>query len=198
MKSPFLRPALALALALGLAACGGKATFVVGGTVSGLLYPGLILVNGGSELAVPAGATTFAFPNQIDYGATYAVEIKANTQPLHQTCSVLNGSDSAGRMASINIVVQCGLNAYSIGGSVAGLTTDGLVLTNGTSGGTVTIAKGATSYAFGTPVTYGNSYGVTVLTQPTGQTCTVANATGEMQDAAVTNINITCTTTIQG
>lgn len=198
MKSTFLRPALALALALGLAACGGKATFVVGGTISGLAFPGLILVNDGSELAVAAGATTFAFPNQIDYGAAYSVTIKANTSPLHQTCSVLNGADTAGRMASINIGIVCGLNAFAIGGTVTGLTTDGLVLTNGTSGGTVTVAKDATGYTFGTAVPYGNTYGVTVLTQPTGQTCTVANPSGLMQDASVGNINITCSTTIPG
>lgn len=198
MKSPFLRPALALALALGLAACGGKAMFTVGGTITDLVHPGLILVNGSTELTVPAGATTFAFPNQIEYGTTYAVSIKTNGQPLHQTCSVANGSDSAGRMASINIVIDCDLNVFSIGGKVTGLTADGLVLTNGTAGGTVTIAKGATSYAFGNPVAYGNTYGVTVLTQPAGQMCTVADNIGLMQDAAVDNINVTCSTTIPG
>jgi len=42
------------------------------------------------------------------------------------------------------------------------------------------------------PVYYNQSYGVTILAQPTGQTCTVTNGTGVMQDAPVTNIAINC------
>lgn len=41
-------------------------------------------------------------------------------------------------------------------------------------------------------VPYGQTYGVVVVTQPTGAFCTVANPSGTMGDAAVTNINITC------
>jgi hypothetical protein len=33
---------------------------------------------------------------------------------------------------------------------------------------------------------------VTVLKQPTGQTCTVKNGAGEMKDDPVTSIEVTC------
>ena len=191
MKSLFTRRFAAVALALALGACGGTATFEVKGVIAGLVYPGLILVNnGGPDLPIAAGATTFAFPAHVDYGSTYAVTVKA--QPAHQNCNPVNGSDTAGRLAAINIGISCAVNAFTIGGTITGLTTDGLVLTNGTLGGTNAPAKDATAFTFANSVPYGASYGVTILTQPTGQTCTVANGVGVMGDAAIANMVVTC------
>lgn len=198
MKSSFLRPALALALALGLSACGGSASFGVNGTVAGQVYPGLVLSNNGVDLPIAVGTTSFSFPGSIEYGETYNVVVKTN--PAHQTCEPDErySSDTAGRTASINVPIHCFVNTFSLGGKITGLTTDGLVLTNGTSGGTVGIAKGAAGFVFATQVAYGQSYGVTVLTQPTGQTCVVTNGVGEMGDAKVDNIQVTCNTSIGG
>jgi hypothetical protein len=55
--------------------------------------------NGGDDLPVAAGATSFAFSKQIDYGTTYNITVK--TQPAHMTCSVSAGSASAGHNVSI-------------------------------------------------------------------------------------------------
>ena len=206
MKSSFMRPALALALALGLAACGGtdKAMFTVGGTVGGLQYPGLVLTTNGADLSVAPPATAgstvkFEFPKQIEYGDQYNVQIKQ--QPLHQTCQTLddpthefaNNRDTAGRLAQIDVIVNCFINQFTIGGKISGLTADGLILANGSTGGTVAPAKEATEYTFGSnTVPYGVTYGVTVLQHPTGQVCQVANGTGTMGDANVTNIDVSC------
>ena len=93
------------------------------------------------------------------------------------------------------LVVTCGLVPHAIGGHVSGLTaTDSLVLTNGTTGGTATITAAMATYTFPTQVTFNSSYGVTILTQPTGQTCTVANPVGIMADLAIDNIDVTCVT----
>jgi hypothetical protein len=198
MKSIFTRSAMVLALALGLAACGGKAAFTVSGTVTGLLYPGLVINNKGSDLPLAAGAASYSFPNTISYGDTYDVTVKIN--PLHETClpsaADSNGHaiDTAGRMASISVPIVCALNAFTIGGTVSGLTTDGLVLTNGSLGGTATLTNGTTTFSL-PAVTYGVSYGVTVLTQPTDGSviCSVSpNGTGVMGDAAITDIAVTC------
>ncbi|MCU0755367.1 MAG: hypothetical protein MUE46_09625, partial [Xanthomonadales bacterium] len=40
----------------------------------------------------------------------------------------------------------------------------------------------------------GANFNVSVLTQPTGQACTVANATGTVGTANVTNVNVSCQT----
>lgn len=190
-------PAILLVAALSLAACGGKASFPIKGTVNNVVYSGLVLSSNGMDLPVPVGATSFSFPNSISYGEVFNVLVK--TPPLHQSCNTISpltgfetATDTAGRTATINVSVNCFINTFTIGGSVSGVTTDGLVLTNGTAGGTVTVPIAATSYAFATTVPYNVSYGVTVLTQPTGSVCTVANPTGVMGDAAITNINVTC------
>ncbi|NML61447.1 hypothetical protein HHL21_10230 [Massilia sp. RP-1-19] len=196
MKSSFLRPAAALALALGLAACGGSETFTVKGTVSSLAYPGLVLTNNGVDLPIAVGATTFSFPGSLEYGETYKVLVKAN--PAHQTCLANENfnADTAGRMASINVPVVCAINAFTVGGKITGLTTEGLVLTNGTTGGTVTVVKDATVFVFANSVAFDQSYGITVFKQPTGQTCTVANGVGVMGDAKVENVQVTCNVSI--
>ena len=203
MKSTFMVPALALALALGLAACGGgKASFDVGVTVTGLHHPGLVLTNNGTDKAVAPQAkagdpVTLSFP-AIDYGTAYAVAIKKDAagkdlNPAHQSCSVFNGSDTAGRLAVIEVSVVCSMNTFPLSGTVVGLAADGLVLTNGSTGGKVALAKDATTFAFAAPVAFGVTYGITVLTQPAGLTCSVSqNGTGTMADAAVTDIVVTC------
>ena len=191
MTPTFIRPAIALALALALAGCGGKASFPITGTVANLTYGGLVLTTNGMDLAVAPPATTFTFPNTLSYGDPFAVTVKSS--PAHQTCVVAGGgTDSAGRTAAINVSVVCGLNSAPIGGSISGLTSAGLVLTNGSTGGTVAPAAAATAFTL-TAVPFGVSYGVSVLTQPTGNTCSVsANGTGVMGDTAVTNIVVTC------
>ncbi len=178
-------------LAATLAACGGKASFVVGGQISGLSNQGLVLqLDGGSDLAVAAGATTFSFPNTISYGTEYHVTIK--TQPDHMTCSVANPTGSAGHTTSINVVISCAQNAYTLGGTISNLTGDGLVLVNG-SNGSLTVVKGATSFTMGGTIPVGTAYGLSVYTQPANQTCSIANGSGVMGDANRTNVVVSCT-----
>ena len=203
MKSSLIRPALALALALGLSACGGggKAEFTVAGTVNGLVYPGLILITNGMEIAVappatPGGVVTYAFTNKLENGDEYHVTFKG--QPAHQTCGFATtyrdpiNKDTAGRLPKIDVVVNCEIQDHTIGGKVTGLTVDGLVLTNGSNGGVLTLTKAATTYVMPATVFYGQTYGVTVLTQPAGLTCTVAKAVGVMGDADITDMDVTC------
>ena len=203
MKLSFLRPSLLLALAVALTACGGKATFDVQGTITGLVYSGLVITNRANSdtVTVPAGATTFKLSKSIEYGTEYDVAV--TTTALHQDCSIGNGvnpgngKDTAGRLASINIIVTCRLNAFSIGGAVSGLSADGLVLVNG-SGDQVAVAKAATAFNFPTAVAFDSTFGITVLKQPTGLTCRVANGVGKMGDAAVTNVNVSCVANLGG
>ena len=206
MKSSLMRPALALTLVLGLSACGGKASFPIGVTVTGLQFPGLVLSTNGMDLAVsppanPGDPVTVNFPKSIEYGEVY--NIVPTTMPAHQNCSATNGitsslNNTAGLLAVINGQMSCALVAISVGGPVTGLTADGLVLTNGSTGGTLTVVNGATSYAF-PAVSFGTTYGITVLTQPTGQVCTVGpNGSGTMGDNPVVDIAITCVGTPTG
>jgi hypothetical protein len=205
MTLKFTRPAIALAIALSLAGCGGKASFPVNGTVTGQVYSPMVLSTNGMDLTVnaPAAATAtttanFSFPNSLSYGDVYNVTI---ANPPHQTCVVTSGgADTAGRLAAINVTVGCALTTLSIGGTIKGLTgTGSLVLTNGSAGGTVTAIPDPTTpgadvpFTFATLVQYGASYGVTVLTQPDSENCSVSQeGIGVMGDAAIANIVVTC------
>ncbi len=82
---------------------------------------------------------------------------------------------------------------YTIGGSITGLSGTGLVLQdNGTSSLTIT-ANG--TFTFGTTITSGGTYAVTVMTQPSNptQTCAVVGGSGTAT-ANVTAITVNCTT----
>jgi len=202
MKSFLIRPALALALAAGLAACGGgdKAEFTVSGAVYNLAYEGLQLTNNGGDtitIAPPAKAgdqVNFSFPGKLEYGDTYNVQV--SKQPAHQSCGLTGNypvnADTAGRLAAINIPFACSINTQPIGGKVSGLTVAGLQLANGSTGGVVTLDKDATAYTFPLPVAYNQTYGVTVLKNPDGLSCSVSNPAGTMGDVAITNIDVAC------
>jgi hypothetical protein len=204
MKFSYASAGAAMALAAALAGCGGKAQFTVQGSVTNLNNSGLVLANGGSTVTVAAGATTFAFPQQIDYGTQYNITVQTN--PAHMTCSVGNGSGSAGHTVTIQAVVACTQNSYTLGGQFTGLTADAagtartVTLLNGTAGGAVTISSvsasntttGAGDFVFGSAVADGQVYGVTVQAQPAGLTCTLANGSGVMHEAAVSNLLLTC------
>ena len=57
-------------------------------------------------------------------------------------------------------------------------------------------ASGA--FTFGTGLTSGSAYSVTVKTNPAGQTCSVANGSGTVGSAGVTNVAVTCTANAAG
>jgi trimeric autotransporter adhesin len=77
---------------------------------------------------------------------------------------------------------------FSIGGSASGLVGTVVLQNNGGSNITVS-ANGSFSVASG--LLSGAAYGVTVLTQPELQTCSVANGTGTIS-GNVTNVTVTC------
>ncbi|MDE2450269.1 MAG: hypothetical protein KGO22_14940 [Gammaproteobacteria bacterium] len=79
---------------------------------------------------------------------------------------------------------------YTIGGTITGLSAGGLVLADGSQ--TVSPTASAASFTFGTAVAASTSYSVTVSTQPSGETCTVANGSGTVASANVTGVQVAC------
>jgi uncharacterized repeat protein (TIGR03803 family) len=90
-------------------------------------------------------------------------------------------------------------STYTVGGKLTGLAAAAtVVLQNG--GENITLSANA-AFSFPTHVANGTAYAVTVMTQPTGQTCIVASGTGLVSGANVTSIRVTCvvnTYTISG
>ena len=69
LSSTTIRRTAVLALTILLAGCGGFTAVDIGGTVSGLASPGLVLRNGTDSVSPAAGATTFVFPVQVEIRA---------------------------------------------------------------------------------------------------------------------------------
>lgn len=212
MKSLTLRSSVALACALSLAACGGgRGNLQLGGRIfggvsegslvlGGLTKDGLVLQNnGGAPLAVPAGSQTFAFPDLL--GSDEAFNVTIQSKPASAVCTVVNGKGKTGAFNVSTVEVHCITNSYELGGTISGLgNASGLVLVNGAdrqeiSAGattfTMTRLQADGSYASG-KVADGSPYGVTVLTQPAGRSCTVLNGVGTMGAAKVENIQVNC------
>lgn len=82
---------------------------------------------------------------------------------------------------------------YTIGGTVSGLSAGGLVLRD--NGGDDKPIAGNGMFTFDTAILDGLPYSVTVKTQPTGESCNVANASGMVASANVTNVVVNCTIT---
>ncbi|KAB2901475.1 MAG: hypothetical protein F9K31_01915 [Dokdonella sp.] len=82
-----------------------------------------------------------------------------------------------------------------IGGTVSGLSGSGLVLRLAAGAITQdTSISGNGQYAFASDLAPGESYAVTITTQPTGQSCTVANAVGIAGDANSSRVDVQCGT----
>lgn len=201
MKSLYLRSSVALACALGLASCGGgDDNLLLGGYVFGLLKDGLVVQNkGGPDLAIPAGASTFTFPQLISSDSDFEVTIK--TEPASTKCTVVNGKGKSGAYSVTSVEIRCTTTSYDLGGTISGLDSEGLILINGSA--QQKILAGATTFKMTTykagttdpesgQVPDGQPYGITILEQPAGRICTVANGTGTMGSTAVTNVAVTC------
>ena len=83
-------------------------------------------------------------------------------------------------------------SAFTIGGSVSGLTGAGLVLEDN-GGDDVAITKAGT-FAFATSVQSGQPYSVSIRQQPTGQTCALSAASGSVGTGSITSILVNCST----
>ena len=99
------------------------------------------------------------------------------------------------------LMVGCGGGAsspsppatYTVGGTVTGLSSSGLVLSSDFGGDLAVSASG--SFTFGTRLPVGSAFNVGVKNQPTSspaQYCQVVNGTGTIAAANVTNLSVTC------
>jgi hypothetical protein len=82
------------------------------------------------------------------------------------------------------------VSTYFVGGSVSGLTGTGLALQNNGGDDRDVDANGV--FVFATALPDGSTYDVTVLTQPTGQTCDVTNGFGTISSTDVLGVAVDC------
>jgi hypothetical protein len=167
------------------------ATYSIGGTATGLTGPMTLQNANGNQVTVPISGT-FAFPTLMASGANYNVTVAV--PPASQTCVVTNGTGTVVLSNISNVGVSCTTNAYTIGGTVSGLGAGKNVVLHAAadfiSGNHAVFANGAFTF----PLTFAanSEYVVEVFTQPADQTCSVANAQGDITTASVANVAVSC------
>ena len=167
-----------------------EATYTVGGTVNGLSGT-LVLENNGSDSLTLTADGTFTFPTTELTGASYSVTVQ--TQPTTQTCTVSNGSGTISNSNITNVTVTCSTNTHTVGGTTSGLAGSESVVLQNNGGDNLTVNANG-SFTFAASVAQGSTYNVTVLIQPSTQTCTVTNGSGTISTSDVTNVLVTCST----
>ena len=162
--------------------------YSLGGSISGLTGTVYLQNNGVSPQPFSSNGS-FTLATGLTTGTTYNVTVQS--QPVDQICSVANGVGTINGANVTNVTVTCATDAFTVGGTVSGLSGTVILLNNGGDADTIT-SNG--SFTFATPVAEGSPYNVTVGTQPSGQTCTVTNGSGTMGGSDVTNVSVSCAT----
>ena len=193
MKSSYLRASAALACAVLLTACGGDdGQLLLGGQIAGVTKPGMVLTNnGGSDYEIPVpsngtGVTTFFFPTRISSDDKYDVRVKSTPTNIEK-CELFQNTGRAGFDVT-TIQIACTFKTQALTGTVSNLKND-LVLVNGSD--RVPVPAGATTFSMAR-VAQDAPYGVSILANPAGQSCTIANGVGTMGAADMNNVTITC------
>jgi hypothetical protein len=168
----------------------------------------VLRLNGIAVLDVSTSTNgNFAFPTTITNGAAYNVTIV--TQPSGQTCTLSNANGVVNAASVTNIAVVCaaGTTNYTLGGTVTGLTANGLKLTliaAGTLLEDLPVAANSTTFTFTS--TFANATGSSVVianaNQPPGATCIVGNPFNQVGTANISVVQVACaaktTNSLQG
>ena len=167
--------------------------YSVGGNVSGLAGAGLELqLNGGVALPIAADGA-FVFPQTLLDNDPYEITVATQPGSPDQACTVTGGNGTIAGSDALGATVNC-VGVYPIGGTVTGLA-PGASVELQLNGSANLVVNADSAFEFGTLLPNG-PYSVTVLTQPTEQTCVVAGGEGSVTGAAVTTVEVTCTTNL--
>jgi hypothetical protein len=145
-------------------------------------------INGADTQTIAANATNFAFSALPD-GTAWAVSVAQQPDTPTQTCNVTNSGGTLTGANVNNVNVSCTTNAYTVGGSIVGWNGSNLVLQlNGGSD----LFLNSNPFTFLTPIYSGDTYIVSVSQQPSGQACSVSNASGTVTNANIGNVVVNC------
>ncbi|MBA8886906.1 uncharacterized protein YejL (UPF0352 family) [Dokdonella fugitiva] len=145
------------------------------------------------------GTISPSTPQSIDHGATTTFTLTPASSYHIVGVAGTCGGNLAGNAYTTNavtadctVVANFAIDTHTIGGSVSGLVGSGLALRLNGANDLPIAANGP--FVFTQPLDDLSAYAVTVSQQPTGptQVCTVANGSGTLAGADVTNVAVTC------
>jgi len=166
--------------------------FSLSGNASGIVGTAVLQNNNGDNLSVSNG--TFIFNTSLTDTTNYGVTVL--TPPAGQTCTLTNAIGTISGANIIDIQLTCTTiptppaSLFSIGGNASGIV--GTAVLQNNNGDNLSVSNG--TFIFNTSLTDTTNYGVTVLTPPAGQTCTLTNAIGTISGANIIDIQLTCVT----
>jgi hypothetical protein len=168
----------------------------IGGTVTGLPAASTItLKNGGNAKDVSNSATSQVYFS-VPINSPYDVTILASSVPVGYVCNITPPTSGTAYANVTNMNITCDSINVTIGGTVTGLpAASTITLKNG--GSSKSVSNSATSQVyFSVPIN--SPYDVTILASslPVGYVCTISPPTSGTASVSVTNMDITCDTTI--
>ena len=177
----------------------GSSSYELKVSVSGLQQGKNVVLSSGQSTATNVftenealGITTDGTYSFGSFTSGTSYNITVLQQPVSQTCAVTSGESSLS--ASTTVAVACTSESYTISGTVVGMRSGQSVTLQNNSGDNLTVSDN-TSFSFTTEVASGATYLVTILTQPTGQTCTPNLNSGVVSDN-VSDVSIICSFTV--
>lgn len=165
-------------------------TYAVRGNVTGLVGSGLTLQNNLTDNLALSADGAFSFSTKLASGSDYAVSVQAQPTTPAQDCVVSNGSGKLTASDVANVQVTCTTKKYSVGGSVSGMASTGLVLRN--NGGDDITINSVGPFTFPTQVDSGKTFAVTIAAQPNGEFCSIGGNSGTIGTANVDTVRINC------
>lgn len=179
-------------------AMAGSSHYYVGGYIHGFQGQGLVLnLDNGDQQTLTSDGTDpqeFTFDLQLPAGAPYTASVHTQPSSPRQDCTLVAGTESGIADGTLGIQISC-VTFYSVGGTVAGLISSGLTLelVDQRGDGTVlTVPANVSSFEFTEAVRDLESFTITKLADPTGQTCSVSPSTGTINGASQTHFSVSC------
>ena len=176
------------ALLFGCCSISWATTYTLSVKATGLATGATLVVEDSStdKLTFTKNATQ-VFTTTYTDGQSYSVTIV--TQPTTGTCTL--GTNASGTFGAKNITVTATCVGNEISVKASGLTTGQTLVVEDTTTDKLTFTTNATQ-TFATKYTKGEAYAVTVVTQPTNETCTLGtNASGSFGTKNIT-VDATC------
>ena len=145
----------------------------------------------GASFTVTASPANFSLAPDAEQTVTFtAMPIDAITTPAFGYVTLSEDGDQSPAQHLTVAIKGVGGPTYQVGGEVSGLHSTGLSLQ--LNGGSDINIDNDGPFEFLNPVLDGQSYSVTVATQPMGQTCSVSHGTGIINGADVDDVEVTC------
>lgn len=146
------------------------------------------------EVTTLAGSDEIGYATGLGSAAQFGYLTGIAVDAANSTGVTLYVADALGNsIRGVNYVYgECPVEGkHTVGGTVTGLNGGGSVVLLNNGGDSTTVSANGV-FSLTSSVTTGQSYNVTVGTQPAGQFCAVTNGSGTVS-ANVTNIAVTCT-----